>query len=109
MEEWVDGSFEVWSPDGSRTVHGVVLAAFGVHHDSGRDPPGWVVAHTKTRLYVSGGQPFKSIEMAKKFVERILPLTDWNDVDPDRPPDSLWEVQEIRDELLAAEGQRVLI
>ncbi len=46
MEEWVEGSFEVWSPEGSRTVHGVVLAAFGVHHDSGRDPPGWVVAHT---------------------------------------------------------------
>ena len=22
MEEWVEGSFEVWSPDGSRTVHG---------------------------------------------------------------------------------------
>jgi hypothetical protein len=74
MEEWVEGSFEVWSPDGSRTVHGVILAAFGVHHDSERNPPGWVVAHTKTRLYVSGRQPFKSIETAKKFVERILPL-----------------------------------
>ncbi len=109
MEEWVEGSFEVWSPDGSRTVHGVVLAAFGIHHDSERDPPGWVVAHTKTRLYVSGGQPFKSIETAKKFVERILPLTDWNDVDPDCPPGSLWEIQEIQYELLAAEGQRVLI
>lgn len=109
MEEWVEGSFEVWSPDGSRTVHGVVLAAFAIHHDSERDPPGWVVAHTKTRLYVSGRQPFKSIETAKKFVERILPLTDWNDVDPDRPPGSLWEIQEIHDELLAAEGQRVMI
>jgi len=29
MEEWVEGSFEVWSPDGSRTVHGVVLALSG--------------------------------------------------------------------------------
>ena len=53
MEEWVEGSFEVWSPDGSRTVHGVVLAAFGIHHDSERNPPGWVVAHIKTRLYGS--------------------------------------------------------
>jgi len=68
-----------------------------------------VVTHIKTRLYVLGRQPFKSIETAKKFVERILPQTDWNDVDPDRPPDSLWEIQEIHDELLAAEGQRVMI
>ena len=72
MEEWVEGSFEVWSPDGSPAVHGVVLAAFGVHHDSGRNPPGWVVDHTKTRLYVSGGQPFKSIETRRD-------LADWRD------------------------------
>ena len=109
MEKWVEGSFEVWSPDGNRAVHGVVLGAFGIHHDSERDPSGWVVAHTKSRLYVNSYQPFKSIETAKKFVERILPLTDWNKVDPDRPPDSLWKIQEIHEELLAAEGQKVMI
>ena len=109
MEEWVEGSFEVWSPDGSRTVHGVVLAAFGVHHDSERDPPGWAVAHIKTRLSVSGRRQFRNIETAKIFVERFLPLTDWNDVDPDRPPDSFWEIQEIQDKLLTSEGQKVLI
>ena len=109
MNEWSEGSFEVWSPEVSRTVTGVVSGPFGIHFDEDRDPPGWVVAHTKTRLYVSARQPFKSIETAKKFVEKILPLTDWNNVDPDRPPDSLWEIQEIQDEVLAAEGQKAMI
>lgn len=99
MNEWSEGNFEVWSHDGKRSVMGLVSGPFGIHFDENRDSPGWVVAHTGTGMSVAGWQPFKSVDIAKEFVARIRPLADWNDVDPEPPPDVILEINEIADEL----------
>lgn len=100
MNEWTEGIFEVWSPDGSRTVSGVISGAFGIHFDTDRDPPGWVVAHIGTGMSIGGWQPFKSGDIAKEFVARIRPLADWNSIDAEAPPDVTFEVNLIVDELI---------
>ncbi len=96
MGEWAENSFDVWSVDGSRTVTGLVSGPFGIHFDDLRDSSGWRVTHLGTGLFI--GKPFKSLEIAKEFVVRILPLADWDKVDPDRPP-AILEINEIAEEL----------
>ena len=85
MNEWSEGNFEIWSPDGSRTASGVVSGAFGIHLDADRDPPGWVVAHIGTGKSIGGWQAIKSVEIAKEFVARIRSLADWKNIDADAP------------------------
>ena len=109
MEEWTDGSIKIVFRDGFRIITGIVSGAFGIHFAEERDHPGWVVTHLETGMSVTGPQPFKNVNTAKQFVVRVRPLTDWSDVDPDNPPDIHFEIQEILEELLTAEGQKVLI
>ena len=68
MNEWSEGSFEVWSSDGSHTVTGMVSGPFGIHFDEDRDPHGWVVAHIATGKSIGGWRAFKSVEIAKELV-----------------------------------------
>ena len=100
MNEWTDDTFDVWSPDGPRTVTGAVSGAFGIHFDAERDPPGWLVAHIESGLFIGGEQPFKGIEVAKEFVARIRPLADWNNVDVNKPPDVTLEIDRIIEALI---------
>jgi hypothetical protein len=109
VEEWIEKSFEVWSREGSRTVTGAVSGAFGIYPDARRDLPGWVVVHLDTGMSIGGWQPFRKAETAKEFVARIRLLAEWTNLDPERPPDALFEIQSILEELLVAEGQKVTV
>jgi hypothetical protein len=109
VEDWTEGSIMIVFRDGSRFITGIVSGAFGIHFDEERDRPGWVVTHLETGMLVTGLQPFKNVDTAKQFVARLYPLTDWSDIDPDNPPDIESEIQEIVEELLTAEGQRVFV
>ena len=99
MSEWIEGSFEIRSHDGSRSVTGVVSDPFGIHFDEQRTHPGWVVTHIGTGMSIGGWHPFKSVDTAKKLVARIRPLADWDNVDPDDPPEVSADISQIVDEL----------
>ncbi len=109
MAEWTEGQFDIIFHDGFRTVTGLVSGIFGIHHDSERDPAGWVVTHLGTGYAVASWQPFWSVETAKEFAARIEPLTDWSEVDVDNPPVIAFKIQEIAEELLGGEGQKITI
>jgi hypothetical protein len=68
MNERSEGSFEFWSPDGSRTVTGMNSGPFGIHFGEDRDPHGWVVAHIATGMSIGGWQALKNVEIAKELV-----------------------------------------
>ncbi|MFQ5566795.1 MAG: hypothetical protein ACE5EU_10585, partial [Paracoccaceae bacterium] len=100
MNEWSEGNLEVRSPDGKRSVVGLISRPFGIHFDANRKPPGWVVVHVKSGMLVAGWQPFRTQEIAKEFVARIQALADWDNIDPECPPDLALEVDQIADELI---------
>ena len=108
MAEWTEGQYDIVFHDGFRTVTGLVSGPFGIRHDGERDPAGWVVTHIGTGYAVGSWQLFWHVESAKEFAARIEPLTDWSDIDVDNPPIGLG-IQEIAEELLDREGQKVLI
>ncbi len=108
MDEWDEGDVTVTIPDGFRIVTGIVSGPFGIYFNEEQNHPGWVLTHIETGLSIYGQTPFKRIETAKEFASRIFSLTDWNEVDPDNPPNAQVETQEILEELLAREGQKAL-
>ncbi len=104
FDEWTEGSFKIIVRDGYRTVPGLIRSSFGIHRDAGRKPPGWVVTHIPTGHIIWGRPPFAGLETAKVYVDRILPLIDWNDIDPNNPPLGGLKTQSIAEELLLSEG-----
>ena len=59
MADWTKGKFNVTFRGGYRTVTGLVSGVFGIHHDDGRDPAGWVLTHIETGYAIESEHPFK--------------------------------------------------
>jgi len=99
MSEWSEGTFEIVTNVRKRSVAGIVSGEFGIYFDEHCNSPGWMVTHTGTGMSINGRQPFEDVETAKEFVARVRPLAEWNDIDPESPPDVQRAINEIVDNL----------
>lgn len=104
-DEWKEGPFKSFIGGEFGTVTGLTRWVFGIHRDEEDKPPGWVVTYTPTGHIIWNRLPFTGLETAKTFVDRILPLIDWSNVDPNYPPVELLGAQLIAEELLLGEGR----